>query len=113
MISFIQKNYRNKITLSQICGAGNVGKSKCNILFERYYNVSPMEYVKNYRIEQGGRLLVISDMPITQIAYEIGFADGSYFSKAFSEKLGITPIKYRAIGREMSSYYELPESQGL
>lgn len=113
MISFIHKNYRNKITLNEICNVGNVGKSKCNILFEKYYNVSPIEYVKNYRIEQGARLLTLSDMSITEIAYEVGFAEGSYFSKAFSEKVGIAPIKYRAIGRGLSSYYELPQSQGL
>lgn len=113
MISFIHKNYRNKITLAEICSAGNVGKSKCTLLFEKYYNVSPIEYVKNYRIEQGARLLTLSDMQVTEIAYEVGFTDGSYFSKAFSEKVGITPIKYRSIGRGMSSYYELPQSQGL
>ena len=113
MISFIHKNYRNKITLAQICSAGNVGKSKCALLFDKYYNVSPMEYVKNYRIEQGARLLTLSDMQITEIAYEVGFTEGSYFSKVFSEKVGITPIKYRSIGRGMSSYYELPQSQGL
>lgn len=110
MIAFIHKNYRNKIKLAQICEAGNIGKSKCNLLFEKYYNVSPIEYVKDYRIEQGAKLLTLSDMPVTQIAYEVGFMDGSYFSKAFSEKIGITPNKYRSIGREMSSYYELPES---
>lgn len=113
MIFYIHKNYRDKIKLTDICSAGNVGKSKCTVLFEKYYNVSPIEYVKNYRIEQGARLLTLSDMPITEIAYEIGFTDGSYFSKAFTEKVGITPIKYRRIGREMSSYYELPQSQGL
>lgn len=113
MISFIHKNYRNKILLAEICAAGNVGKSKCTILFEKYYNVSPLEYVKNYRIEQGARLLTLSDMPIAEIAYEVGFAEASYFSKAFSEKVGITPIKYRGIGRGLSSYYELPQSQGL
>lgn len=110
MIAFIHKNYRSKIMLSEICEAGNVGKSKCNLLFEKYYNVSPIEYVKDYRIEQGAKLLTLSDMSITQIALEVGFTDGSYFSKAFSEKIGITPNKYRGIGREMSSYYELPES---
>lgn len=113
MVSYIHKNYRNKVTLADICQAGNVGKSKCTLLFAKYSNVSPMEYVKNYRIEQGARLLTLSDMQITEIAYEVGFADASYFSKAFSEKIGISPIKYRSIGRGMSGYYELVQSQGL
>ena len=113
MISYIQKNYRSKIKLSDICEAGNVGKSKCNTLFDKYYNVSPIEYVKNFRIEQGAKLLTLSDMSVTDIAYDVGFTDGSYFTKAFSERIGITPLKFRSIGRGMSSYYELPESQGI
>lgn len=113
MIAYIHMNYRNRIKLSEICEAGSVGRSKCNLLFDTYYNVSPIEYVKNYRIEQGAKLLTLSDMSITEVAYEVGFTDSSYFSKAFSEKIGITPHKYRKIGREMSLYYELPESQGI
>lgn len=113
MTLYIQKNYRSKIKLSEICDAGNVGKTKCNNLFDRYYNVSPIEYIKNLRIEQGAKLLTLSDMSITDIAYEVGFTDGSYFSKTFSEKIGCSPMKYRQIGRGMSHYYELPESQGL
>lgn len=113
MISYIHMNYRGKIKLADICEAGNIGKSKCNILFDKYYNVSPIEYVKNYRIEQGAKLLTLSDMSVTEIAYEVGFSDGSYFSKAFSEKTGCTPLKYRSIGREMSFYYDLPQSQSV
>lgn len=113
MIQYIHKNYMNKISLQKICEAGNVGRSKCNALFEKYYNVSPIEYVKNFRIEQGAKLLTMSDMSVTEIAYETGFTDGSYFSKAFSNKIGISPLKYRAIGKGMSRYYELPESQNI
>lgn len=113
MVAYIQKNYRSKVTLSEICEAGNVGKSKCNVLFDKYMNMSPIEYVKNLRIEQGAKLLTLSDMSVTDIAYEVGFTDSSYFSKAFSKKIGITPLKYRSIGRGMSSYYELRESKGI
>lgn len=108
MVSYIHSHYREKILLSDICEAGNVGKSKCGKLFEKYYNVTPMEFVMNYRLEKGAKLLEISDMQITDIAYETGFSDASYFSKAFSAHIGISPVRYRKIGKGMSHYYEIP-----
>lgn len=107
MVAYIQKNYRNKILLSDICMVGNVGKTKCSALFDMYYNMSPMEYVRNYRIEKGAKLLEITDMSITEIAYEIGLSDGSYFAKVFGQLIGCSPQQYRSYGRGMSRYYEV------
>lgn len=44
MSAFIQNEYSNKITLEDIAAAGNVSKSYCNIIFKRYYKMSPREY---------------------------------------------------------------------
>ncbi len=113
MVSFIHEMYRNKIKLSEICKAGNVGKTKCNELFDLYYNVTPMEYLRNYRLSKGASLLEITDMSITDIAYEVGFSDGSYFSKMFSQQIGCTPQKYRSYGKGMSKYYEQSRYSGI
>lgn len=107
MVSYIQENYKNKMGLPEICQAGNVGKTKCSALFQTYYNMSPMEYVRNYRIEKGAKLLESTDMSITDIAYEIGFSDGSHFSKLFGQLIGCSPQQFRNYGREMSRYYEI------
>lgn len=106
MTAFIHKNYRTKLKLQDICDAGSVGKTKCTELFTEYYHMSPMEYVRCYRIEKGAKLLEISDMSITEIAYETGFNDGSYFSKTFAQLIGCTPQEYRRYDRGLSRYYE-------
>lgn len=113
MVTFIRKNYRNKITLSQICEAGHVGRTKCNEMFAAYYNLSPIEYLRNYRIEKGAYLLEISDMSITEIAYEVGFNDASYFSKVFGQLIGCSPQNYRSYGKGMSRYYEQSRYPGI
>lgn len=106
MTAYIQNNYRNKIKLQDICKAGNVGKTKCNELFATYYNLTPIEYLRNYRIDKGAGLLEITDMSITEIAYETGFTDGSYFTKIFRQQIGCSPQDYRSYGKGMSRYYE-------
>lgn len=113
MISFIQHNYREKIMLTDICEAGNVGKTKCSALFDAYYNMTPMDYLRKYRIEKGAKLLEISDMSVTEIAYEVGFSDSSYFTKTFGQQIGCSPQEYRSYGRGMSRYYEVHRNWNL
>lgn len=95
MLTFVQENYHRKIELQEICAAGKVGKTKGIALFEKYLNMTPMEYVGNYRIEKSCHLLKRTDKTITQIALEISFSDSSYFSKMFKKRMGISPLKYR------------------
>lgn len=106
MVTFIHQNYTHTIKLSDICRAGNVGKTKCNQLFSMHYNLTPMEYLRNYRIDKGAKMLEITDMSITEIAYEIGFTDGSYFAKVFHQQIGCSPQNYRSYGKGLSRYYE-------
>lgn len=113
MTNYIQTHYQHKITLQDICAAGNVGKTKCNALFATYINLTPMEYVKNYRIEKSSELLNNTDLTITEIAYEVGFGEASYFSKIFGQQIGCTPQQYRNLGKEMSEYYEKPCDSNL
>jgi AraC-like DNA-binding protein len=49
----------------------------------------------NYRIERAARKLDGSDASITQIAFDCGFNDLSYFIKTFKEIKGVSPSKYR------------------
>ena len=113
MISFIHKNYRNKIRLVDICEAGNIGKTKCNVLFSEYYNMTPIEYLCNYRLEKGAQLLEISDMAVTEKAFETGFTDASYFSRLFGKKIGCSPQEYRCFGKGMSRLYDNSENTGV
>lgn len=106
MVDFIHKHYHEKVTLGRICEAGNVGKTKCNMLFDAYYNLTPIEFLRNYRIEKGAKLLEITDMSITEIAFETGFNDASYFSKTFGKQIGCSPQNYRSYRKGLSKYYE-------
>lgn len=106
MVAYIHKNYTNNIKLPDICSAGGVGKTKCSQLFAAHYNLTPMEYLRNYRIDKAAKMLEITDLSITDIAYETGFSDASYFANVFHRQIGCSPQKYRSYGKGLSRYYE-------
>lgn len=95
MISFIQHNYSSDISLDKICRAGSVGKTKCAELFKKFTRMTPMDYLRCYRIEMSFDLLTETDFSITRIATEVGFAGAGYYGEIFKKKVGVTPLEYR------------------
>lgn len=95
MIGFIQQNFADKITLSDIAGAGAVGESKCCKLFKYYLNETPNAYLNQYRLDKSAELLRNTDMTITEIALHVGYAGSSYYAEIFHKWFGKTPNEYR------------------
>ena len=95
MISFIAENYHGRITLDDIRLAGNVGKTSCCQIFQKYLNQTPITYLTMFRIRQGAEKLAQTDMPIVDIAYEVGFSGASYFAEAFKKHVGEMPSEFR------------------
>ncbi len=95
MIGFIQKSYKEKITLNDIAKAGAVGQSKCCKLFEKHIGTTPNAYLIQYRLHQSTWYLKNTDMTITQIAHCVGFSGSSYFAETFKKRYGKTPSEYK------------------
>lgn len=53
------------------------------------------DYLQNLRLKRAMQLLAHSNIPITDIAYEVGFSSPSYFSTVFKNKYQLSPTEYR------------------
>lgn len=95
MLKYIHTNFYEKITLDDLCKNGGVGRTNCTKLFDKYVGMTPMEYVRTYRITKSIEFLADTDMSISQIAYEVGFSGSSYFTESFREHVGMNPLEYR------------------
>lgn len=95
MLDYLYKNYDQKITLNDICLNAGIGKNKCTELFRRYTNMSPMEYLRYYRVEKGVQLLKDTDLSVTEISYEVGMSGASYFAESLRMCRGCTPTQIR------------------
>lgn len=73
------------------------GKSRehlCRSL-KTYYNITPSALVADLRLEHSVNLLLTSNLSVTDICYECGFENISWFYKMFVKKFGMTPVSYR------------------
>lgn len=95
MIAYINNNYSERITVAGICAMGHIGKNTCIELFKKYTHMSPIDYVRNVRLQNAINYLKNSEMSITEIAYAVGFNSASYFTKSFRQFYDMTPGEYR------------------
>lgn len=95
MLDFIQKNYSNELTLKEIGESVFIGERETLRCFARTIGISPIEYLKKYRVTVAANLLTTTELPVTEICMQCGFNSPSYFSKSFQKVFGVTPRMYR------------------
>lgn len=101
MITYIQQNHREKLTLTDIARAGNVSRTTCHHIFKKYVDQSPNAYLNEYRLRRGMELLRSTDMTVAEICYETGFRGPSYFSESFRRVFGVSPMEFRKGGTKV------------
>jgi AraC-like DNA-binding protein len=57
--------------------------------------MAPLAFVRKVRLHRAKALLESTDLNIAEIAYELGFTDPNYFSRAFKKAFGDRPSKVR------------------
>lgn len=63
--------------------------------FKRYYGITPTEFVTQMRLGMAANLLLTSNLSVTDICYECGFENISWFYKCFFKSFSKTPVQYR------------------
>jgi len=78
--------------------ADEVGMSRSQLYrkFKAVLGVSPMDYIKNLRLQKSLKLLMTEKYRISEIAYEVGFSDYKYFTTCFTKTFGSSPTNYLA-----------------
>ncbi len=103
-LSFLEENLDNgDIGSEDMASALNISRS---VLFDRCRTLlgkAPAEYLRDLRFEKAVQMLREGGHSISQIAYQTGFNDSHYFSKAFKQRFGKTPSEYRKSIKNQSS----------
>ncbi len=95
IFKFLNQNYHHQIsTRDMALHVGLTTNSFCR-MFKALTQKSFISYLNEYRINRAMKLLEETDDNISEIAYQCGFENLSYFSKKFSKLKGKKPIEYR------------------
>lgn len=95
ILQFVSKNYRENITAKDIANALHCSIPQVFRYTKKYYNLSPANYINKIRLQQADILLRNTEKNVTEIAFEVGFSDSSYFSRLFKKAYAVPPLVYR------------------
>lgn len=94
-IEFIENNYSNNIKINDIANYIGINRSYLTNIFKKSINISPQEFLVNYRLDKACALLKTTDLSIKAIANSVGYFDPLTFSKIFKKVNGQSPKNFR------------------
>lgn len=104
-IEYIQNNYSENISVEKAANLSNFSASHFSKIFRQLTGTSFTQYLKNYRLEMAREKLDDTSGKISEIAFECGFNNLSYFTRAFFEKYHLKPSDYRKrTGKKRRTY---------
>ncbi len=94
IMNFIIKNYAQEIKIEEIARLANLTKASFCRYFKSRTHKTCSQFINEIRILNACKLLVNSNMTITQICYETGYNNISHFNRQFRLKTGLTAKEY-------------------
>ncbi len=94
-LEYLSKHYNENISLQDVANHIELSPYRISHLVKDYTGITISQHVQHIRIQHACQLLKETDMSCTDIAYEIGYGDQSYFIKHFKRETGTTPARFR------------------
>ena len=98
---YIQEHYHEPLKLEEISKMVGFNSTYFSGLFKKETGKNFSDYLMEVRFNRAKELLIEEDMPIADIAEEVGYCDLKYFSKIFKREMGINPSKFRELYRKL------------
>lgn len=95
LLTYIRGHLQEKINLKNLSELACMSGSTFYRYVKKSTGLSPQELILRERIKHAKNLLGKSDLLITEVAFDAGFEDPNYFTRAFKKTEGLTPKQYQ------------------
>ena len=99
-VAYLREHLASPLTLDDVAAAVAMSKFHFARVFEQLTGTPPRCFLACLRIEQAKRILHSTDIPVTDVCLEVGYASLGTFSQAFSDIVGVSPSAYRRVSKE-------------
>lgn len=93
--SYIKDNYQNEPSLSELSNKLSLSKEAFCRFFKKTFDKTYSSYVNEYKITIASKMLIETDLSVSEIGYESGFNNLSFFHRQFNKYKQISPNIYR------------------
>ncbi|WP_059041260.1 AraC family transcriptional regulator [Paenibacillus rubinfantis] len=99
---YINAHYEENLSLSELAGRFHLSSYYLSHMFPRVTGLTLVAYINRVRIEEASALLSGTELPVTDIAYRVGYQSVTHFGRMFKKAKGVSPQSYRREQRMFS-----------
>lgn len=92
----LEENYQKNLTVNEYAALLAITPNHLTQTLVTLTGKTSNQIIKAKQILEIKRLLVHTNLPVSEIAHQLNFADQSYFTKFFKRETGLSPLQYRA-----------------
>lgn len=94
-LAWIEAHYTEEIHLEKLAETAGISPRHFDRIFMEKLGKTPKACIVEKRMQRACFLLRHTDRPVTEIAFDCGYADSNYFARVFRKYAGCSPQKYR------------------
>jgi AraC-like DNA-binding protein len=95
IFNYVKDHFKEQVTLEEIADLANMRVPSFCRYFKKITNKTFTQFVNEYRITHSLKLLAEQPLSITEVCFESGFNNFSYFNKTFKQYIKKSPSQYR------------------
>jgi AraC-like DNA-binding protein len=101
-VELIERSYREPLKVEKVARAVGVDPAHFSRVFRRYRGMSAKQFLSSLRLRHGASALATTSIPISEIAFSLGFSDQAHFTREFKRWAGKPPDTFRREHRPAS-----------
>ena len=90
----ITQNYTQSVTVKELAAEACMSPFHFVRVFKEAFGMTPIQYQMHLRMSEAKRLLLSTDLQVSEISDRLGYSSPEYFSRQFASKVGVSPSNY-------------------
>ena len=102
-LKILEANFHRNEGVSFYANKLNMSERNLNIVCQNNFRKSVSEIIETRKLIEAKRMLLYSDKTVSEIGYELGYNEKSYFTRVFHAKMDVTPSRFREMTKAIIS----------
>ena len=94
-LKILESNFRRDVGVSFYSDKMNMSERNLNLICRNNFQKSVSEIIETRKLIEAKRMLLYTEKSISEIGFELGYNEKSYFTRVFRSRMDITPSRYR------------------
>ena len=98
VVESMRNNLSEQLTVDDMARTAMLSKFHFSRVFQRVTGLSPGRFLSAVRLQEAKRLLITTNLSVTEISHQVGYASVGTFSSRFRSSVGVSPSMFRQLG---------------